>query len=120
MDAFSKAGIWISAAALLLAVTWQCDALAAADQAGENLPQTTVHFGDLNLDQPSDVATLYRRIRLAAESVCGERLLPGHFIISPHWRGCVAQAVQRAIASVNRPALTAYYRAQTTASKHRS
>src|SRR5208283_6153357 len=117
MGMSSKAGFRVSAAALLLAMACQCDALAAAATApaGENVPQTTVHFGDLNLDQPSGVAILYHRIRLAAESVCGERHLPGTYTMSADWRRCTAQAVARAIAALDRPTVTAYYRVHSTA-----
>jgi UrcA family protein len=119
----NKGVIRIGAAALLLAVAWQCDALAAPAQtpAGENLPQAAVvHFGDLNLDRPSDVATLYRRIRLAAQSVCGERLATGSYIFSRDWYSCVEQAVQRGIVAVDRSTLTAYYRVHTPPAKRRS
>jgi UrcA family protein len=110
-----KARIWISASAWLLAVASQCDALAAASTAppDEDVARTTVHFDDLNLDQPSGVTSLYQRISVAAESVCGDRLLPGSRIIAPDWRRCTQQAVARAVAAVNRPALSAYYRART-------
>jgi UrcA family protein len=112
----SKAGVWISAAALLMTVLWQGDALAAASTApvAGDVPQIIVHFGDLNLDQPSGVATLYHRISFAAQSVCGEQHRPGSYVISASWRSCMAQAIGRAIAAVDRPALSAYYRAHTT------
>jgi UrcA family protein len=112
----SKAGIWIGAAALLMTMAWQRDALAAASTASAagDVPQAIVHFGDLNLDQPSGVATLYHRISFAAQNVCGDKYLPGSFIISPYWRSCTAQAIARAVAAVDRPALTAYYRVHTT------
>jgi UrcA family protein len=113
----NRTGIWIKAAPLLLAGAWQCDALAApeAPTAGD-VSQIAVHFGDLNIDQTAGATVLYRRIRHAAERVCGEPQLPGSHVVSPDWRRCVAQAIDQAVVSVDRPALTAYYRVHTTPS----
>lgn len=111
----SKSGIWLKAALLLLAGAWQCGGTAAASPppAGGEVRQITVHFNDLNLDQAAGVAALYRRIRLAAEQVCGEPQRPGSRIISPYWASCVAQAVAQAVVAVDRPPLTAYHRVHT-------
>jgi len=107
----NRTGIWIKAALLLLAGAWQCDALAApaAANAGD-VDQITVHFGDLNIDQTTGAIVLYRRIRHAAERVCGEPQLPGSRVVSLAWRRCVADSIDRAVISVDRPALTAYHR----------
>jgi UrcA family protein len=110
----NRTGIWIKAALVLLAGAWQSDAMAAPG--APEAEQITVRFGDLNVDQTAGAAVLYRRIHNAAESVCGEPQLPGSRIVSYSWRRCVAQAVDRAVAAVDRPALTAYYRAHTTPS----
>jgi len=113
----NRTGIWIKAALLLLAGVWQCDALAGPEApTASGVEQTTVHFADLNIDQTAGAAVLYRRIRFAAERVCGEPKLPGSFVVSPFWRRCVAQAVDRAVVGVDRPALTAYHRAHTAPS----
>jgi len=111
----SKAGIWLKAALFLVAGAWQCGGPAAASPppAGGEVRQITVHFDDLNLDQAAGVAVLYRRIRGAAEQVCGEPQRPGSRIISPFWAGCVAQAVERAVVALDRPSLTAYHRVHT-------
>lgn len=114
----SKVGVWICAAILVVAGAGWHDALAAtskAPSAGE-VGQITVHFGDLNLDQPAGAAVLYRRIRHAAERVCGDPLPPGSLIPSSFWRSCVAQAIERSVIAVDRPALTAYYRGHTAPS----
>jgi UrcA family protein len=120
MSMASKAGFWINAAALLLAGAWQYDAraAAAAPPAEGEVNQITVRFAELNLDTPAGAAVLYRRIRHAAERVCGERQQPGTGIVSTFWRSCVAQSVARAVASVDRPALTAYHRVHTAPSDH--
>src|SRR5258708_37807568 len=96
----NRTGIWIKAALLLLAGAWQCDALAApaASTAGD-VDQITVHFGDLNVDQTTGAVVLYRRIRHAAERVCGEPQLPGSRVVSLAWRRCVADSIDRAVIS---------------------
>lgn len=113
----NRIGIWIKATLLLLAGAWQCDALAGPEApTAAGVEQTTVHFADLNINQAAGAAVLYRRIQLAAGRVCGEPKLPGSFIVSPFWRKCVAQAVDRAVVEVDRPALTAYHRLHTAPS----
>ncbi|MGB6309049.1 MAG: UrcA family protein [Steroidobacteraceae bacterium] len=108
-----KPRIWINAAVLLLAGAWQCGALASTRPAGDDAGGITVRFGDLNLEQPRGVTVLYRRLTRAAEHVCGEPERPGEAILSADWRACVAQAVERAVVTVDRPALTAYHREHT-------
>jgi UrcA family protein len=117
MNMSRKPSIWINATVLLLAGAWQCGAFAAALPAGEDVGRITVRFDDLNLEQPRGVAVLYRRLRHAAEQVCGEPQRPGEVIMSADWRVCVAQAVERAVVTVDRPVLTAYHR-QHTKSNH--
>jgi UrcA family protein len=113
MNMSSKARIWINAAAVLLAGAWQFDAAAADAPASAEGNQTTVYFGDLNVDHGAGAAVLYRRIRHAAMSVCGDPILTGSPFISRSWRNCVADAINRAVLAVDRPALTAYYRLHT-------
>ena len=112
-----KPKILINATVLLLAGAWQCGAFASTPPAGQDVARITVRFGDLNLEQPAGAAALYRRLRLAANHVCGEPERPGSVVISAAWRACVAQAVERAVVTVDRPALTAYHR-EHTASNH--
>ena len=117
----NRSGIWIKAALLLLAGAWQCGALAApAASTATNVEQITVHFGDLNIDQTTGAVVLYRRIRHAAERVCGEREVPGSRVVSLDWRRCVADSIDRAVASLDRPALTAYHRVHAAPSDRRS
>jgi UrcA family protein len=107
----SKTGIWITAAVLALTGVWQC-----ATAADAQVSQTVVHFSDLNVDRQAGANVLYRRIRHAAEAVCGEKRDPGTQMISRQWRSCVAQAIDRAVVSLDRPALTAYHRLHATPS----
>ncbi len=105
-------------AMLVMAASWQGTALAsaAADPWHPDPAQITVHFGELDLGQPAGAATLYRRIRVAAERVCGEPRLTGSRMVQPEWRACVARAISQAVATLDRPTLTAYYRAHTSQS----
>src|SRR5260370_27102336 len=117
----NRTGIWIKAARLLLAGAWQCDALAAPDApTARDVEQITVHFGDLNIDQTTGAAVLDRRIQHAAERACGEPQLTGSHVVSPDWRRCVTQAVDRAVVALDRPALTAYHRVHVTPSEQGS
>jgi UrcA family protein len=117
----NKTRIGICAALLSMAAAWQCDALAGSKApTAWDVDQTTVHFGDLNIDQPAGAAVLHGRIQHAAERVCGEPQLTGSHLVSPIWRRCVAQAVDRAVAAVDRPALTDYHRVHSTPSDQKS
>jgi UrcA family protein len=85
-------------------------ALFAADTSAAELTQSvTVHFADLNLDRPDDVAKLYHRIKIAAESSCGARDLVLTNWTDAEWERCVDVAVAQAVARVDRPALSAYH-----------
>jgi UrcA family protein len=67
----------------------------------------TVRFRSGDLDTPQGVAGLYRRIRAAAESVCGQfddALLPEKLL----WNQCVDQAIAGAVARVHSEGLSAY------------
>jgi UrcA family protein len=70
-----------------------------------------VHFADLDLTRSEGAAVLYQRLQAAAKSVCAS--LDARDLASQmRFRGCVETAVGSAVAKVDRPALTAYYRAQ--------
>src|ERR1700677_3582233 len=101
MSMSRKPRIWINATVLLLAGAWQCGAHASTPPAGEDVGRITVRFDDLNLEQSAGVTVLYRRLRHAAEHFCGEPQRPGEAILSADWRACVAQAVERAVVTVD-------------------
>ena len=73
---------------------------------------TAVRFADLNLDQQRDVSLLYNRITFAVDQVCGPRSLTGSYSTSPGFSRCFQKALARAVTTVNRPQLTAYYEEQ--------
>jgi len=70
-----------------------------------------VLFSDLNLTSIDGATTLYRRLQNAAESVCAEH---GTRDVRSQFRArtCVSTAMSAAVADINQPTLTAYYRAK--------
>jgi UrcA family protein len=73
-----------------------------------------VRYGDLDLSRDSGVATLYSRINSAARAVC-EPLDVMLLKVLRERFDCRQDAVARAVADVNSPALTSYYLAKTKA-----
>jgi UrcA family protein len=71
-------------------------------------PARVVKFRDLDLSQKAGVATLYSRIRSAAHEVC-EPLDEVSIKLLRQRFDCRQDAVARAVADVNSPALTSYY-----------
>ena len=84
--------------------------LAHAD-APQDVHLFNVHFADLDLTRSEGAAVLYQRLEAAAKSVCSS--LDARDLASQmRSRGCVQTAIGSAVAKVDQPALTAYYRAQ--------
>jgi len=73
-----------------------------------------VHFSDLNLDQPRDVARLFNRISLAADRVCGPRSLAGRYNKSADYESCYSDTVARVVAHIDRPSVTAYFQQRSS------
>jgi UrcA family protein len=85
--------------------------LAHAD-APQDVHLIKVHFADLDLTRSEAAAVLYQRLAVAAETVCTSlegRDLAGQM----RFRGCVETAIGSAIAKVDRPVLTTYYKTRT-------
>ncbi len=100
-------------ARIALSVVALTTAFAAGARAGE-LPQVHVNYSGLDLNTPSGAATLYQRIRNAADEVCavsGSRELAR----IAHERACVDHAIAEAVAAVNNPLLTGLYEVKTGA-----
>jgi UrcA family protein len=53
---------------------------------------------------------LYNRIRLAADQACGPRTIGGYYSESIEYRNCYSDTIAQAVARLDRPAVTAYYR----------
>ena len=71
---------------------------------------TVVKFGDLNLDSPQGVASLYRRIHNAAEQVCGISTEDRVFLeVRVQEQKCVVETEARAIDGIHSVALEAFY-----------
>jgi UrcA family protein len=89
-------------------MTW----VATAAQADESLPHKVVSFKDLNLSSTEGAGAAYRRIKSAANEVCGKG---GKFNLSQSHaiQTCIDQAVSRAVAQVNSPTLTSLYNAKS-------
>lgn len=75
-------------------------------------PSVTVPIKDLDLTTHVGVVTLYRRVRAAARSVCGDM-----DIVFLEQKGesdrCVNKAIGKAVATVGNANLTDYYRSRT-------
>ena len=81
----------------------------AADSA--DAPQAIVKYADLDLSTSQGAAVLYNRIRIAAEGVCAS-LDGGDLNSKSHLKTCVQRAIESAVGTVNRPALSALYAAK--------
>jgi UrcA family protein len=72
-----------------------------------------VHFADLDLTRSQGAVVLYQRLEAAARTVCAS--LDARDLASQvRFKGCVETAIGSAVAKVDRPLLTAYYKARTT------
>jgi UrcA family protein len=71
----------------------------------------TVKYGDLNLNSQAGIASLHKRIRNAAESVCNQletRILG----LRGAYDACVSEAVASGVASVGNANLTYFHTVQ--------
>jgi len=97
----------LAAAAFIATYLSPLGAVAYAVNALDEPPTRVVEFGDLDLNRDVGVAALYARIKSAAREVCEPldawslRLLRQRF-------DCREDALGRAVADVNSPALSAY------------
>jgi UrcA family protein len=66
-----------------------------------------VSLADLNMASEAGAQTALARIRFAANQACGGDLSDQTLGEQMQFRSCAKQAVQRAVASINQPALTA-------------
>ncbi len=105
-------------AAALLPLGQTCWALNDAPAVpGAPSQSTTVRFADLNLSNPEGARVLYGRIRLAAQSLCGEQSSFFDIKWMFEYRQCYREAVDRAVRQINRPTLTAVH-AELTKQSH--
>ena len=78
----------------------------------------TVRYHDLNLNSPEGVASLYGRIRRAADQVC-HSLQSRELSREPYWNDCVNHAVANAVNAVHSAPLSAYHWQRIRSWKHR-
>ena len=79
--------------------------IAHADEAAR-----TVRYSDLNLNTQAGAAVLYKRIRNAAEAVCGD-VGPRPLAQAVAVKACVDRAIFAGVRSVNAPMLSSEYNA---------
>ena len=70
----------------------------------------TVRYSDLNLNTQAGAAVLYKRIRNAAEAVCGD-VGPRPLAQAVAVKACVDRAIFAGVRSVNAPMLSSEYNA---------
>jgi UrcA family protein len=100
------------AAVCLAAVT----AGAHADEAVNGVPARTVHYADLNLNTQAGAAVLYKRIRNAAEQVCGD-VGSRDLTQAAAAKACVDRAIFASVHAVDSPKLMSEYRARVGAAQ---
>lgn len=83
----------------------------ADDSISDSRRHIEVHFADLNVSTPEGVAALYRRLHSAAESVCDEGGMKDLGSVA-RVNACMRAATSAAVTQIDRPMLTAYYRAK--------
>jgi UrcA family protein len=104
---------------LCLAAAASATAYAEPDSILQLQNSTGVSLKNVNFNRPNEVAGLYRRITWAADQVCGPSTMRGFHFTSPVYTRCYNKAVDDAVASVDRPELTAYYQERSVySSRH--
>jgi UrcA family protein len=91
--------------AAVAAVCFASVTIAHADEAAR-----TVRYSDLNLNTQAGAAVLYKRIRFAAEDVCGD-VHSWQLAEAKAAKACVDRAISTGVRSVNAPMLTSEYNA---------
>jgi UrcA family protein len=82
--------------------------------AGSAMAETktaTVRTNNVNFSSRADVNALFTQVEQAAQSVCSYNS-KNRYVAQPD-RACVDRAVAQAVASANRPTLTAAYQARS-------
>lgn len=91
---------------LLSVVALALSGIATAAPRGD--ASVVVRYADLNLASVAGVASLYKRIRNAAESVCSP-LETKTLILRDAYKQCVAEAVTNAVTAVGNGNLANYH-----------
>lgn len=101
----------LSVIALASALT--CTAASAepvgAAHADTVLVRTTAPLGDLDLTTGQGARAALNRINAAATQVCGAKPAPSQLAAHAHYRACKKEAVDRAVAGMDNPLVTALH-----------
>jgi UrcA family protein len=111
MRRYIKGKTAISCALLAMSLI-SLNSSAGAVEQENGVPSRRVNFADLDLTRSAGVSTLYARIKAAAAEVCEPEIQSIMPAPVQSVRRCREQAIARAIADVNAPALTSYYLAR--------
>jgi UrcA family protein len=105
--------ITISAAAALgLGAAGAIAGTPATEFVADGVISYVVRFPDLDLSKTDGAAVLYRRLDQAARVVC-EPLQNSDRVHESRYRACLVQAVDNAVAGIDRPLLWQYHQART-------
>jgi UrcA family protein len=85
-----------------------------ADTLAPVAKQVVVNYSDLDLSRPAGASALITRMRAAAAQACGPAPDIRDLVMSQFYRQCVAEAVDRSVASVNSPMVTEVYSGRST------
>jgi|SRR5580658_4914933 UrcA family protein len=95
--------------ALALALAAPATSFAASDDGG-GVIQVKVSYGDLNVNTAKGAARLLQRLDSAAIKVCGGRILSNSIDVQmARGSDCYRTVMQRAVAQINAPVLSARY-----------
>ena len=108
MNTFNNTSRWLSTLAAI-ACTFTVGTAIAGPPA-DAIPSVTVSYADLDLASQAGAQVLYQRIKQAAQTVCAA-LASKQLERQALWHDCYEQAVANAVATIDRPLLTALHRA---------
>jgi UrcA family protein len=82
----------------------------ATDLMDDSARHVVVHFADLDISRVEGAATLYKRLQTAANTVCADWSNDLSNLAGA--KACITKAISTAVAEINRPVLSAYYRSK--------
>ncbi len=92
------------------------DSLVASSRISRQASQqrsVAVFYGDLNLDRPAGISTLYSRLETAADTVCSPRQNGRDAALNRDRKACYSDALDTAVYSVGLPGLEQAHFAST-------
>jgi UrcA family protein len=99
----------LTAFAALGAATLALFSANAAASTAASAPAYEVRFADLDLTSKHDTQRLYSRLRIAAREVCSDFAERKSPLMRDRYKGCMNQALERAIETIGNPALSALH-----------